>query len=189
MKKIFSVLILMVLMLPIISLAAYPEDLEEANYDGLIQLISEEPIDTSNMIEDDVYEINQDVVINKMVDGNVYAIAQTLKIENATIYGNVYAIAEKIEIENSQINGSVYAIGETINLSGTINDFYATGNQINFNENSAIWRSARIVASQLNAKGNIGRDLYASVENINIADNAQINGKVKYFSKTQGNIS
>lgn len=192
MKKVIGVLILIVLMFANISLAAYPEDLEEneeVNYDDLIELISNEPMDPSNMVEDDIYALDQDVVIDKMVDGNVYAMGQNVKIEGANIFGNVFVMAEKIEITNSQIGGSVFAMGETVNFSGSMNDVYVAGNRVNFNQDCSVWRNAKVSGGTINVNGEIGRDFTAFAETLNVAETAKIVGKLNYSSEKEGTIS
>lgn len=192
MKKVIGVLILIVLMFANISLAAYPEDLEkneEVNYDDLIQLISEEPMDPSNMVQDDIYALDQDVVIDKMVDGNVYAMGQNVKIEGANIFGNVFVMAEKVEIVNSQIGGSVFAMGETVNFSGSMNDVYVAGNRVNFNQDCSVWRNAKVSGGTINVNGEIGRDFTAFAETLNVAETAKITGKLNYSSDKEGTIS
>lgn len=194
MKKIIGGLILMVIMLPTIVLAAYPEDMEEqANYDGLIDLqelqTTSDPIDTSETIESDIYEMNQDVLINQTVDGNVYVMAQNAKIEDANIYGNVYIMAKKIEVINSEIEGSLYVMGEDITFSGMTNDVYACGSNIEFCEDSYVWRDAKIAGNTVKVNANIARNLYAGVKSLSVGDNAVIEGTLKYFSEEEGNIS
>lgn len=192
MKKVMGVLILMVMMFSSISLAAYPEDLEgieDVNYDDLIQLISQEPMDESKMIQDDVYEIGQEVVIDKIVDGNIYVMAQDVKIDGANVFGNVFVMAERVEIVNSQIGGSVFAMGETINLSGSMNDVYAVGNKVNFSQDCSVWRSARVSAGTVDISGRIERDFYGFAETLNIAETAKIVGKLNYSSEKEGTIS
>ena len=97
------------MMLSTNSFATTPEG--EVNYDDYIDLISLEdeimPISAFNIVEDDIYRIEKQVILQDMVDGNVYIIAQDLKITGAVIEGNVYAMAESIIIENSEITGSV----------------------------------------------------------------------------------
>lgn len=187
-----GVLILMVMMFSSISLAAYPEDLEDiedVNYDDLIQLISQEPMDESKMIQDDVYALDQDVVIDKIVDGNVYAMGQNVKIEGANIFGNVFVMAEKVEIVNSQIGGSVFAMGETVNFSGSMNDVYVAGNRVNFNQDCSVWRNAKVSGGTINVNGEIGRDFTAFAETLNVAETAKITGKLNYSSDKEGTIS
>lgn len=199
MKKVIGVFCLICILLASVSFAAYPEDLENAE----IQLISEtdaENIETTafnptevseetEIIYDDVYKMANDVVISGIIDGNVYVMAQTAKIENATIYGNLYVMAQTVDIVDSDIGSSIYTMAQKITFSGMTNDMYALGEDVEFTENSYIWRTVRTIAENLIVNGNISRDLYASVGNMTIGDNTVIEGKLNYSSDNEGNIS
>lgn len=196
MKKVFGILCLIIMLLTTVSTATELE--EEVNYDDLIRLISEEypmetenqePILTGERVEEDVYEFEEQITLNQVIDGNVYVMARDLKISQATIAGNVYAMAETIEIENSAISGSLYLMGETIRLSGSASDAYIMGANVALDEDCVIMRSARILADQLKMNGTIKRNLYTTIDDLNIGDTANIDGELSYYSAQRGNIS
>lgn len=204
MKKRIGVLFLSLMMLATLSWAAYPAELEEQELKELeetenlqdgeygIEPISEEegePIEEYDVLEDDFYQMSQDITIQQAVNGNVYVMGRTVKIKDAIIYGNVYAMAEEVEIENSEIDGSVYVMAEKAKFSGTVYDVYACGSKIDFDLNSYVWRSAKIVADEVSMDGNIGRNLETAVNRLSIGDNAVIEGALKYVSDKEGNIS
>lgn len=191
MKKIIGILMIMIMMLSTNSFATTPEG--EVNYDDYIDLISLEdeimPISAFNIVEDDIYRIEKQVILQDMVDGNVYIIAQDLKITGAVIEGNVYAMAESIIIENSEITGSVYAMGQTIQVTGEMNDIYALAGNMTIGKEAMILRNARIAADLLQVDGKIGKNLYATLEDLKIGETAEIAGEVNYLSPNQGIIS
>lgn len=191
MKKIIGILMIMIMMLSTNSFATTPEG--EVNYDDSIDLISLEdeimPISAFNIVEDDIYRIEKQVILQDMVDGNVYIIAQDLKITGAVIEGNVYAMAESIIIENSEITGSVYAMGQTIQVTGEMNDIYALAGNMTIGKEAMILRNARIAADLLQVDGKIGKNLYATLEDLKIGETAEIAGEVNYLSPNQGIIS
>lgn len=209
MKRIVGILFLSIIMITTISFAAYPSELEETendglevfgtleesdleNYDDLVEPISEEDgqaFEEASIIYDDIYRMGEEVTVNENVDANVYVMGENVKIDGAFIYGNLYVMANKIEIIDSEIEGSIYALGENISFSGSANDIYACASNIDFDLDSYIWRSAKVGADTVNMNGNIGRNLYASVNNLSIGDNATIEGSLNYYSANEGNIA
>ena len=108
-------------------------DEEPENYDDLIDLISATNYDLdSDIIEDDVYEMKENVIINEDVDGNVHAMGRKVRIEDAIIYGNVFVMAQEIEIVDCEISGTIYAMGEKIFFSGNADDICAMGRRVSF---------------------------------------------------------
>ncbi len=165
-------------------------DEEPENYDDLIDLISATNYDLdSDIIEDDVYEMKENVIINEDVDGNVHAMGRKVRIEDAIIYGNVFVMAQEIEIVDCEISGTIYAMGEKIFFSGNADDICAMGRRVSFEEESIVSRNANVVAKDLTIRGNIERNLNASIEQINIMDTAVIEGNLNYFSNSKGTIS
>ena len=191
MRKIVGILFLILVTISTLSFAAYSEEAgaPETN-DGLIELISEEPIvEESEIIYDDAFCFEEEVLINKTIDGNVYAMGTKVQIDGATIFGNVYVIAEELEIVNSRISGSVYAIGSSIKFSSIANDVYAIGESLDFDENANILRNANIAAENLEFAGKSNRNINAIVTTLEIEENAQIQGKLRYLSENEGTIS
>lgn len=203
MKKVIGILFLCIVMCMTDSFAAYPEELENAELEQLqndqVELISETqevtPIEprTSEteivVIEDDVYKFEESPVITGIIDGNVYVMGETVTVKDAVIHGSLYALAGKIEVTNSDIGGSVYVIADDIIFSGTTNDIYALGGDIECDLDSYVWRTARIACESLNINGEIARDLYASVDGLQVGDRAVIGGKMEYSSDEAGDIS
>jgi len=142
-----------------------------------------------SIIYDDLFKMEDEVVINNIVDGNVYIMAQNVKIENATIYGTVYIMAENIEVVNSEINGTLYSMSSKLSFSGMANDLYIMAQDVKLDEHTYIWRTARILAENIDFNGTVLRDFYASVANLTVGDEAVVDGKMKYSSETEGEIS
>lgn len=190
MKKIIGILLLSFMMIANISFATESVDLDKMEFDEseIEQLLSAK-MHESNMLDDDVYQMEKDVTIQQSVNGNVYVMAQNVKIEEVEIYGNVYIMAQKIEIVNSEIDGSVYVMGEEINFSGMANDVYALGESINFSSDSYVYRDVRVAGETVNIDGSIERNCYAGTKSLLVTDNAVIEGTLKYFSEQEGNIS
>lgn len=204
MKKRIGVLFLSLMMLATISLAAYPAELEEQELQELetlensengeygIEPISEEAGEAEEeyeVIEDDLYQMDRNITITQIINGNVYVMGETVKIKDTIIYGNVYVMAQEVEIENVEIDGSVYVMAEKMNFSGTAYDVYACGSKIDFDLNSYVWRNVKVAGDEIKINGNIGRSVYAGANHLSVGDNAIIEGALKYVSKTEGDIS
>lgn len=194
MKKVIGILFLCFIMIATISFATTEDTLpinDMAEYD--IMPISEEPTDIGGegyeMIYDDVYKMENQVTIQEIIDGNVYVMAREVKVDNAVIYGNLFVMAEEIEIINSEISGAVFALGEKINFSGMTNDLYACGSKVDIGADSYVWRNAKVAGETIHINGNVGRNLYAGVNQLNVGDTAKIEGTLQYFSPREGNIS
>lgn len=204
MKKIVGILFLCIVMCVTISFAAYPEELENAELEQLeaeqVDVIAEEPAaDASSdagvtesevkITEDDIYKMEENVVVEGLVDGNVYVIGETVTIKDAVIYGNLYAMAGKIEVTNASIGGSVYVMADDIVFSGTTNDVYALGKNVECDLDAYIWRNLKVGAENLNVNCEIGKNLYAAVEELEVGDRTVVGGIMEYSSNKEGNIS
>lgn len=190
MKKRIGILFLSMVLLATVVFAAYPEEEGGAeNPEGLIVFNPTEDDVSIDIVEDDLYEMNKEVTLGKIVDGNVHIMAEKVKIDGAVIYGNVFVMAREIEITNSDVRGSIYAMGESIRMSAQTNDLYAMGNMVILEEDGSIWRDAKIGANQLEAKGKVERNLFASVDKLNVAETAAVGGKLNYYSNKEGTIA
>lgn len=193
MRKVVGILLLCLMMMVNCSFATEPvtpEEQEGSTSDIDILPISEVPMENNeNIIFEDVFKMEDQTIITDVIDGNVYIMAKNAKIDHATIYGNVYVMAQKVEIADSDIAGSIYAMAEEINFSGMANDIYACGSKINLELESYVWRSAKLVGESINIDGNVGRNLYAGVNQLTVGENAVIEGALNYASRNKGNIS
>lgn len=212
MKRILGILFLILVMFTTVCFAAFPAELEgeeteeglenfgtldtkndneNVNYDYLVMPISEDENTEKqeNMILDDVYKIEESVIIDYDIDGNAYILAEEVTIENVIINGNLYVLAKKIDISNSQINGSIYALGEKFEFSGITQDIYACGAEVTIGDKATVVRNLKVASDILNINGNIQRNVDAGIDELNIASTAKINGKLNYYSEKKGEIS
>lgn len=186
MKKVIGILFLCFLTIATFSFA------EETNEDIMvINSFDAEDVENlmqsedSNIIFDDLYKMDQNVTITETIDGNVYVMAQSLKIESALIFGNLYVMAEEVEINDSNINGSIYVLGQKININCSTNDMYVYGNNVKFGTETKILRDMKIICSSLDFNGNVGRNIYANVGNIKLGNEAIVGGKLEYSSEKE----
>ena len=218
MKKVVGIIFLIIILISTVVFAAYPENLEknelEELQDEFMTLTSEQIQDAEELIETpesegemlteateeavesdvsleegDLYEINSDVTIGKMVNGNVYVIGQNVIFDNAVIHGNAFVLGHNIEFKNTEINGSLYVAGETITFAGTTNDIYACGADITLNKDAHIWRDVKVAGENIKLNGSIGRNVYAGANNLVVDDNIIITGELNYASENEAAIS
>ena len=125
--------------------------------------------DTSKALEKkDVYITEPgDVVIDYVVDGNLFVVANSVTI-NSQVGGDAFICANKVNIDSKgYIFSNLFACCNELNISGVIYDLY------NFSQSTTItgyvYRDIHSATNTLNLDGTIGRNAYVSAENINFA--------------------
>ena len=212
MKKIIGIVFLSIVLIASTVLAAYPtelenKELEQIESENVVELTSEqiqeaeklieEPAkeekieerkSDDNSIEGDLYELDEEIKINKNVNGNVYAMGQQIDVDGVIIEGNAFLFGQDIEIKNVQIEGSLYVFGENIEFSGVANDLYACGSKIIIADNSNVWRDSRICGEKVQIDGAITRNAFIAVKELTIGEKAII-GTLNYLSTNEAEIS
>lgn len=131
----------------------------------------------SNVIESDIYEINENISIEGDVNGNIYVIGKNINISSEYLNGNVFAIGQDITIKGL-VSGSLYLMGQNVNIeTGSVDTVYAMGSVVNLAENANIMDDFKVSAGSLNISGNVNRELDAYVENINVSEKSEYIGK------------
>ena len=141
-----------------------------------------------NIVYDDLYLIDEKVTINYHISGNVYVIAKEINVENANIDGNVFLITEKLTLKDTNIQGVAYIIAQEFESNSYIKDLYLLGNELEFQENSYISRSARVIGEKIIVNGDIQRNCYFYSDNIEMKEDAKIGGTLSYYSSKEANI-
>lgn len=142
----------------------------------------------SNTINNDLYQIGEDITINQDINGNIYIMANSINIEKISIIGNVFLIAEEVNIKNTYISGSAYIIAEDIVLNSQIQDIYLIGKNIELGNSSYVSRSAKIMGEATSISGIIGTSCYINSNNIEISNDTQIEGILSYVSSKEAQI-
>lgn len=202
MKKRIGILFLLMMMIATFAFAAYPEELENQELENLegdfSQMIAEgiEPISINpdeetnvNVTDSDVFMSENTVNITEVINGNVYAMGKDVKLDHAVVYGNVFAIGENVDISNTEINGSVYVMGSSVKFSGMAYDVYAMGEQVEFAQETYIWRDIKAFGNRVNLNGNIYRNVGIAANELNVANETIIEGKLEYTSEKETAIS
>lgn len=166
------------------------ENLYSSEEDGIMPISGDYEIPTE-LIDSDIYLCEQNISIEKEVNGNIYVIGKTIDISSSYLNGNIFAIGQDVTI-NGLISGSVYVIGENINIGATaVDTVYALGKNVSLDTNSNVMCDFKVSGENLNIAGNINRNLEAYVENINIDESSEYiaKGNVSYskdFSDPRG---
>ena len=143
-------------------------------------------IDTSNWINEDVYLCSNDIEIDRIVDGNAFAIGNTVTVKGE-IGGDLYVIANKLVIDEAYVYNSVYALANEIEINGIVYDLYACASKITIGQNGYVYRDLRATTNTLSIYGLIRRNVYATVNKIEFAEdeNNLINGNLNYESSQE----
>ena len=182
-KKLGIIALLVILVLSLTMPIVKADDEDENNQENLqIELVNEDNSeettaeeiesktdDTSKALEKkDVYITEPgDVVIDYVVDGNLFVVANSVTI-NSQIGGDAFICANNVTVDNQgYIFSNLFVCCNELNVSGVIYDLY------NFSQNTTItgyvYRDIHTATNTLNLDGTIGRNAYISVENINFA--------------------
>lgn len=183
-KKKLGIIVLLVILVLSLTMPIVKADNEDNNVNNQensqVELVNEnnskeaEEIeskenDTSKAIEKkDVYITEPgDVVIDYVVDGNLFVVANSVTI-NSQVGGDAFICANKVNIDSKgYIFSNLFACCNELNISGVIYDLY------NFSQSTTItgyvYRDIHSATNTLNLDGTIGRNAYVSAENINFA--------------------
>lgn len=146
-----------------------------------IDIENEEDYVAMDFVESDVYLFDNQISYDSSVNGNVYAMGKTVNINSSLISGNLFVMAEEAIID-ADVSGSLYVFANRVTIKSGANDAYIAGNKVVLEENSYIYRDAKIASDTLEMKGYIYRNLYSVSETTNIANNgiAGVEGTIYY---------
>lgn len=143
------------------------------NISGDVFAISSELLIASDVTYSDNKDKNGNYIVdtiksNSVVDGNVYALADSFTIEaGSKINGNLYLVASVVNIEqNASIDGNVFIVADSVNLNGTITgSAYISAKKFTMNYYTNISRDLHLSSSEAFLSGVIYRDAFISVDN------------------------
>ena len=143
-------------------------------------------ISEDDWISDDLYEINEKVEVNKIVDGNAFIMASEVVI-NSEIGGDVFIMAKKITIEeNAYIYSSLFAMADEIEINGIVCDAYILANNFTLGDNGYVYRDLRLSANTININGKVRRNAHIVGVNYNFnQENGALIGGDLYYTASQ----
>lgn len=145
--------------------------------------------DADKVIEDDLYIIQDNVIINSSVDGNIYVLGKDVIINSESVSGNVFVLGENITINNTKIDGALYAISESLNFNGEANFIYALSSNISFSENSKCNKNLKLLGTNIELNGSVEKNVTALANEITMGKDAKIAGEFTYYSVNQAIIN
>jgi len=143
------------------------------NISGDIFAISSELLLGSDVTYSDTKDKNGNYIVdtikaNSVVDGNVYALADSFTIEaGSKINGNLYLVAGVVNIQqDAVIDGNVFIVADSINLNGKITgSAYLSAQKFTMNYYTYISRDLHLSSTDAHLSGVVYRDAIISATN------------------------
>lgn len=145
---------------------------------------------TYNMITSDVYEFDQDVVIDSVIDGNAFAFGNNITI-TGEIGGDVFAFGNTITVaENAYVHGSIFVFGNQFTMNGICYGIYGGMANFTLGEKAIVARDIRVAADKVAINGQIKRNAFVSADNISFAESVTelITGNLEYSAPSEANF-
>lgn len=148
--------------------------------------------------------VDNDCNISEDIDNELYAAGNSIKAHDMAVDGSVFVAGSRIEIENVDINGSLYAAGEEIEIDAKVNNnINVAGEKITISDASeakairaagekvtikGTCKNIVVFADTVNLDGVIDGDIAVTCATLNIADSAQITGKLSVEAPSEPEI-
>ncbi|MBN2545266.1 MAG: polymer-forming cytoskeletal protein [Spirochaetes bacterium] len=121
-------------------------------------------------VKNSFYSLGEKALVNGEVKNNYFGVGRTITI-TGKIEGTTLIVGQDVVIEkDALINGAVFTVCQGLEIKGTLNsDLYMTG-------------------ASLDIDGKIYGNVKAAIGEINLYDNALINGDLLYMTQEERNI-
>ncbi len=126
-------------------------------------------IPAGTTIENDVFLIAPDIVVDGDVDGDLFVLGQNIAL-NGNVTGSVFVLADRANVRG-KVNGSVYALAANLNLDPAArieHSVYAGALSLLTANGSVIGRDLRTLALGAQLTGSVARDTRAVIGPIEI---------------------
>lgn len=162
-------------------------------------------VPAGEVLNDDLVLTGETATIDGTVNGDVFAAVNTLFI-TGTINGNLYAAASAVELDGT-VTGTVVSFGERIVVNGQIGrNLVAAGERVLLGTDSLVGqnflgagdylehlgmvqRGATLAGSRIHIAGDVGAEVRAGVDRLEIGPNSRIGGTVTYWSDRQAQVA
>ena len=122
-------------------------------------------------IEDDLYLIGTNIIIDGTVNGDVFALGQDIVL-NGTINGSLNFAGQTATL-NGNISQSARLAGQTLTINGSIGrDLIAAASRLTVNNSAEITRDLAVTATTVFVNGHVAGEMTGDI------DNATIGGRV-----------
>ena len=140
---------------------------------------------SDNLKKEDQYLNGKDIVVDSMIDGNVFAIGDKVTI-STEIGGDAFILAKEVVIEeNGYVNGNLFVVSDNLTLRGLAHDVYSASKTTTIS--GFIYRDLKVTGDNLNIYGTVGRNASCMTSNIKFKDESSevsneglISGDLKY---------
>ena len=135
--------------------------------------------------KNDLFALETNVVIDKLVDGNIFAMGKTVTVnEQIQIGGDMFVIAETVILKpDCYIYGNLFVIANNLYIEGVTCDVYGVAQNINLESTGYILRNANFTGKNITIAGRVDRHLSVGAEKIELSDTALIGGDFNYSTK------
>lgn len=199
-KKKFKVLFLLITVITLLSTLSFstiePRTTGEDSEEGIMPIsedevtpISEEEVsesDDEEWINSDLYIIQDNYVLDKVVDGNAFILANEVTI-SGEVGGNVFVCANKLTVDDGYINGSLFVVANEVVINGMIYDVYAACDNFTLEKDGFIGRDLKLTSNNFNLYGKVRRDVYVSAAHYNLPEASEplVGGNFNYSNNSE----
>lgn len=203
-KKKFKVLFLLITVITLLSTLSFstiePRTTGEDSEEGIMPIsedevtpISEDEVsesDDEEWINSDLYIMQDNYVLDKVVDGNAFILANEVTI-SGEVGGNVFVCANKLTVDDGYINGSLFVVANEVVINGMIYDVYTACDNFTLEKDGFIARYLKLTSNNFNLYGKVRRDVYVSAAHYNLPEGNEplIGGNFNYSSDSELTIS
>lgn len=142
-------------------------------------------------VNDDMYLFDKDIVIDKVVDGNVFAFGTNVTIKGE-VGGELFVFADTLEIdETGYIYCGLYGFAKKVIIKGVAYDVYLASEDFKLENSGIVYRDLRLIASKAELNGKIRRNAHIISNNISFpeGEDAHIGGDLNYFATNELNLT
>ncbi len=119
----------------------------------------------NNFKKGDVYLSGKDIIVDYIVDGNLFICADSVTIKSQ-IGGDAFIIANTITIdEQGSIYSNLFAISQNLNIKGVVYDVYGLTKTSNIS--GYIYRDLKLSCSDLTLSGTVSRNAFINCNSMN----------------------
>lgn len=183
-KLVLFIFIILMLLSPLCHASASSIELEDST--------SEESTDeTYTYIASDVYEFDENITIDSIIDGNAFAFGNNITI-SGEIGGDVFAFGGNVNVtDTAYIHGSIFVFAKDITMNGICYDVYAASETFTLGEDAIVSRDFRVGADKVYMNGQIKRDAYIGTNELVFPENVSglISGNLSYTADSEFAIS
>lgn len=133
---------------------------------------------------------DKDIVMDKLVDGNVFILGKNVEI-TGQINGNLFVCANNIKFNESYVRYSIFACANSVYYNGACNDLYVATSNLETTYESYVIRDLKTINSNTVLKSAIGRDVDLRCNTVDFGSEDKIPviyGNLRYSANNQMEI-